>query len=266
MALPASFAPPRASPPQTDPDPRQDPLSPGSDAAAAAGLLPDQDWPAIEAELDREGWARLPRLLSAEACDALAGLYEEPMFRSRVVMSRHGFGQGEYRYFAYPLPPLVEALRQVLYARLVPVANRWAAAIGEAPSYPARLADFLARCHEAGQPRPTPLLLRYGEGDYNCLHQDVYGKHGFPLQVAILLAEPGRDFDGGELVLTEQRPRMQSRAAVVPLGKGDGVVFAVNRRPVPGARGWYRVTMRHGVSRVRRGHRHTLGIIFHDAP
>jgi hypothetical protein len=223
------------------------------------------DWQRVEEDLNGEGWAHLPRLLAPGECDAIAALYEEEIFRSRVVMARHGFGRGEYRYFAYPLPAVVETLRAGLYARLAPVANHWNALMGIGPRYPQRLEEFLARCHHAGQSRPTPLLLRYGAGDYNCLHQDLYGEHVFPLQAAILLAEPGRDFDGGELVLTEQRPRRQSRAAVVPLRQGDGVVFAVNQRPVRGARGCYRVAMRHGVSRVRRGSRHTLGMIFHDA-
>jgi hypothetical protein len=180
-------------------------------------------------------------------------------------MARHGFGRGEYKYFAYPLPGIVAALRTALYARLAPLANRWNAALGHEVAYPARHADFLARCHSAGQTRPTPLLLRYGAGDYNCLHQDLYGEHVFPFQVAFLLAEPGRDFTGGEFVLTEQRPRMQSRAEVVPLGLGDAVIFAVHHRPVRGARGVYRVNLRHGVSRIRSGRRHTIGIIFHDA-
>ena len=216
--------------------------------------------------LDREGWAVLPGLLDASACDGLSMLYDAPAgFRSHVHMARHGFGRGEYRYFAYPLPPLVEALRGMLYARLAPIANRWHERMGMAARFPAEHAEFLARCHEAGQRRPTPLLLQYGAGDYNCLHQDLYGEHVFPLQVAVLLSAPGEDFTGGEFVLTEQRPRMQSRAAVVPLAKGDAVVFAVNARPVCGSRGDYRVTMRHGVSEIRSGRRHTLGVIFHDA-
>ncbi len=220
----------------------------------------------IAAALDREGWAVLPRLLSAAECEETAALYaREEGFRSHVYMARHGFGRGEYRYFAYPLPPRVEALRGMLYARLAPIANRWHERMGMAVRFPADHADFLARCHAAGQRRPTPLLLQYGAGDYNCLHQDLYGEHVFPLQVAVLLSAPGEDFSGGEFVLTEQRPRMQSRAAVVPLGKGDAVVFAVNARPVQGSRGDYRVAMRHGVSAIRSGRRHTLGIIFHDA-
>ena len=225
-----------------------------------------QDWSAVAAALDREGWAVLPGLLAATECDETAVLYaQEGLFRSHVQMARHGFGRGEYRYFAYPLPPLVAGLRQGLYARLAPVANRWHERMGRDANFPADHTDYVARCHAAGQARPTPLLLQYGPGDYNCLHRDLYGAEVFPLQVALLLSAPGADFTGGEFVLTEQRPRMQSRAAVVPLGKGDGVIFAVNERPVAGSRGDYRVAMRHGVSELRSGRRHTLGIIFHDA-
>jgi hypothetical protein len=224
------------------------------------------DWASISAHLDAHGWAPLPRLLCPEECADLAALYDdEGWFRSRVVMARHGFGRGEYRYFRYPLPPAVAALREALYPRLVPVANRWNASMGVDVRFPDAHARFIERCHEAGQTRPTPLLLRYVEGDFNALHQDVYGEHVFPLQVAILLSEPEADFTGGEFVLTEQRPRMQSRAEVVPLRRGDGVAWAVRHRPVPGRRGVYRVTMRHGVSRLRSGRRHTLGVIFHDA-
>ena len=224
------------------------------------------DWAALAGDLDAQGWAMLPGLLSQDECDAVAGLYDESDgFRSRIVMARHGFGRGEYRYFSYPLPPLVESLRTGLYARLAPVANRWHALMNMEARFPAEHAAFLDRCHAASQSRPTPLLLRYGPGDYNCLHQDLYGEHVFPLQVAVLLSQAGEDFEGGELVLTEQRPRMQSRAMVVPLRKGDGLVFAVNARPVRGTRGTYRVKMRHGVSALRSGSRHTLGIIFHDA-
>ncbi|WP_232820912.1 2OG-Fe(II) oxygenase [Dyella sp. C11] len=208
----------------------------------------------------------LPALLDAPTCREIANHYsDDTLYRSRVVMARHGFGMGEYKYFQYPLPAPVQLLRQALYPRLAPLANDWNARMGIDTRYPATHASFLSRCHDAGQTRPTPLLLRYGEGDYNCLHQDLYGEHVFPLQVAILLSEPGRDFTGGEFVLTEQPPRMQSRAEVVPLHQGDAVVFAVNQRPVAGTRGSYRVTMRHGVSRVRSGQRHMLGIIFHDA-
>jgi hypothetical protein len=224
------------------------------------------DWEAIAASLDREGWAVLPDLLDDADCDIVAALYaQRALFRSEVQMARHGFGRGEYRYFAYPLPPLVAALRGALYARLAPLANRWHERMGQTVRFPDDHAEYLARCHAAGQARPTPLLLKYGAGDYNCLHQDLYGEHVFPLQVAALLSAPGEDFSGGEFVLTEQRPRMQSRVAVVPLGKGDAVVFAVNARPVQGSRGDYRVTMRHGVSEVRSGQRQTLGVIFHDA-
>ena len=224
------------------------------------------DWPAVAASLDAEGWAVVPGLLAGAECAALAARYDATDgFRNHVHMARHGFGRGEYRYFSYPLPPLVADLRTALYARLAPIANRWHARMGMAGRFPEDHADFLARCHAAGQARPTPLLLNYGPGDYNCLHQDLYGEHVFPLQLAVLLSAPGDDFTGGEFLLTEQRPRMQSRAAVVPLGKGDAVVFAVNTRPVKGARGDYRVAMRHGVSALRTGQRRTLGLIFHDA-
>ncbi len=224
------------------------------------------DWPAIEAELDAQGSAVAPALISPGTCRELAALYwDDARFRSRIVMASHGFGRGEYKYFADPLPELIVTLRRSLYRRLAPIADRWNAAMGLPTRYPAEHEAFRARCHDAGQTRPTPLLLRYGPGDYNCLHQDVYGEHLFPLQVAILLSEPGRDFAGGEFVLTEQRPRMQSRAEVVSFAQGDGVIFAVRERPVQGARGAYRVTMRHGVSRLRSGERFTLGVIFHDA-
>jgi hypothetical protein len=223
------------------------------------------DWDAARSALDAQGWAVLPGLLSEEGCGALAALYDGEGFRSRVVMQRHGFGQGEYKYFAHPLPAPVPALREALYAGLAPLANAWHARLGLAPRFPGTHAEFLARCHGAGQAKPTPLLLRYGPGDYNCLHQDLYGEHVFPVQATLLLSRPGADFTGGEFVLTEQRPRMQSRAEVVPLGQGDAVVFAVNLRPQRGTRGDYRVTMRHGVSRVRSGRRHTLGVILHDA-
>lgn len=236
------------------------------DTGSAAARLAARDWPAVERELDDRGSAMLPGLLSAEECEAVARLYDhEAGFRSRVVMSRHGFGRGEYRYFAYPLPDLVQDLRAALYPRLAPQANRWNQRMGIGVRYPDSHAEFLDRCHRAGQTRPTPLLLRYGPDDYNCLHQDLYGEHVFPLQVAILLSEPGRDFTGGEFVITEQRPRMQSRVEVAPLTQGDALVFAVHHRPVAGARGSYRVNLRHGVSRLRSGRRHTLGLIFHDA-
>jgi hypothetical protein len=224
------------------------------------------DWPALETDLNARGSAIIPNLLSPEECGEIAGLYgHEAGFRSRVVMARHGFGQGEYKYFAYPLPGLVAELRAGLYRRLAPLANRWNQAMGIEVRYPPGHADFLARCHAAGQARPTPLLLQYAPGDYNCLHQDLYGEHVFPLQAAVLLSEPGRDFTGGEFVITEQRPRMQSRVEVPPLTQGDTLIFAVHQRPAQGGRGVYRVSLRHGVSRLRSGRRHTLGIIFHDA-
>jgi hypothetical protein len=224
------------------------------------------DWEAVAADLDAQGFARIEALLPPSDCAALASLYADGgRFRSRVVMARHGFGRGEYQYFAHPLPALVAQLREALYPRLAPVANRWHAAMGESPRFPSTHAGFLERCHAAGQTRPTPLLLQYGPGDYNCLHQDLYGEHVFPLQVVVLLSQPDRDFGGGELVLTEQRPRMQSRPMVVPLQQGDAAVIAVHHRPVQGTRGTYRVNLRHGVSVVRAGQRHTLGIIFHDA-
>jgi hypothetical protein len=224
------------------------------------------DWQRISQELDSQGSVVLKRLISADECPALAAMYpKDKFFRSRVVMGRHGFGRGEYKYFNYPLPNIIAELRTELYSRLVPVANRWNAAMCSEIRYPEKHAEFLERCHSAGQVRPTPLLLQYGEGDYNCLHQDLYGEHVFPIQVAILLSEPSRDFTGGEFVLTEQRPRMQSRPEVVPLRQGDAVAFAVHHRPVRGTRGFYRVNLRHGVSRLRTGRRHTLGIIFHDA-
>ena len=222
--------------------------------------------PAVGSQLDAYGWAIFERLLPEHECSAIANLYpHDQHFRSHVIMARHGFGRGEYKYFAYPLPPAIQQLRTTLYPQLAPIANRWNEAMNIDVRYPSTLDEFLARCHKAGQTRPTPLLLQYGEGDFNALHQDLYGDLAFPLQVAILLSEPGRDFTGGEFVLTEQRPRMQSRAEVVPLRRGDGVVFAVHNRPIQGSRGVYRVNLRHGVSRLRSGHRHTLGIIFHDA-
>ncbi len=224
------------------------------------------DWGAVEVDLDAQGAAVIPGLLAPELCRELAALYpRDDGFRSRVVMARHGFGRGEYRYFDYPLPPPVARLRTALYPALVPVANRWHEAMGLPARFPERHADFIARCHAAGQVRPTPLLLQYGPGDYNCLHRDLYGEQVFPLQVVLLLSAPGRDFDGGEFVMTEQRPRMQSRPMVLPLRQGDAAVIAVHQRPVQGTRGVYRVNLRHGVSRVQSGRRHTLGLIFHDA-
>ena len=224
------------------------------------------NWQQLSEALDSEGSALLGQMLSADQCRAIASLYpNDELFRSHVVMAKHGFGRGEYKYFSYPLPDLVASLRKSVYPHLVPVANRWNEAMGMGVRYPESHADFLERCHQAGQTKPTPLLLQYETGDYNCLHQDLYGEHVFPLQLAILLSEPGKDFTGGEFVMTEQRPRMQSRPIVVPLTQGHGVVFAVHHRPVRGTRGAYRANMRHGVSRLRSGRRHTLGIIFHDA-
>jgi uncharacterized protein len=224
------------------------------------------DWADVSTHLDSHGWAMVEKMLTAEECRALAALYEDnSRFRSRVVMARHGFGRGEYKYFSYPLPDIIADLRATLYTRLAPIANRWNESMGIDVRYPDAHADFIKRCHEAGQTRPTPLLLQYGVDDYNCLHQDLYGEHVFPFQIAFLLAEPEKDFTGGEFVLTEQRPRMQSRAEVVPLRRGDGVIFAVHHRPVQGTRGTYRVNLRHGVSRLRSGRRHTVGVIFHDA-
>ncbi|WP_433929886.1 2OG-Fe(II) oxygenase [Sorangium cellulosum] len=241
----------------------------GEVALTATGVeerVASVDWARVSQELDAQGCAVVEGLITRAECGEIAALYaRDELFRSRVVMSRHGFGRGEYRYFARPLPGLVAALRTGVYPRLVPTANRWSEAMGLEVQYPEEHARFVERCHAAGQVQPTPLLLQYGEGDYNCLHQDLYGEHVFPLQVAILLSEPERDFTGGEFVMTEQRPRMQSRPMVVPLRQGDAAVFAVRHRPVQGARGVYRVNMRHGVSRVRSGRRHTVGIIFHDA-
>ncbi len=223
------------------------------------------DWQEIGRQLDSFGCATTGPLLTPEQCGALSGSYDDDgIFRSRVIMARHGFGRGEYKYFAYPLPETVASLRSALYPRLAEVANRWNEQLGTEQRFPTEHAAYLKRCHAAGQTRPTPLLLQYGAGDYNCLHQDVYGELVFPLQVAFLLSRPGEDFAGGEFVLTEQRPRMQSRAEVVPLVQGEGVIFPVHHRPVQGTRGVYRVNMRHGVSRLRDGRRHTLGIIFHD--
>lgn len=235
-------------------------------ASEITARIRDLNWDGVSKELDARGSAVVEHLLSPEECRELAELYSnDALFRSRVVMSRHGFGRGEYKYFKYPLPKLIGELRTTVYPQLAPIANRWNEAMGINVRFPAKHAEFIQRCHKAGQTKPTPLLLQYGAEDYNCLHQDVYGEHVFPLQLAILLSEPGRDFQGGEFVMTEQRPRMQSRAEVAPLRQGDGVVFAVHNRPVQGTRGVYRVNLRHGVSRLRSGHRHTLGVIFHDA-
>jgi hypothetical protein len=239
-------------------------------ALAAASPVADRiaqiDWDGMAAELGNQGAAVLQKLLTAQECRDIAALYpENAAFRSHIIMARHGFGKGEYKYFAYPLPDLIADLRTALYPRLAPIANRWNERMGIGARYPEMHSDFLAACHAAGQRRPTPLLLQYGAGDYNCLHQDLYGELAFSLQVAILLSEPDADFTGGEFVLTEQRPRMQSRPEVVPLRQGDAVAFAVHHRPVQGTKGTYRVNLRHGVSRLRSGQRHTLGIIFHDA-
>jgi hypothetical protein len=226
----------------------------------APATAPAVDWQQLAGALDARGCATIPGLLGSEASYADAHL-----FRKRIVMASHGFGRGEYQYFAYPLPPVLQSLRETLYARLAPIANGWHERLRIEARFPASHSEFRARCHAAGQTRPTPLLLRYAAGDFNCLHQDLYGDHVFPLQVAVLLSRPGADFSGGEFVLTEQRPRMQSRVEVVPLEQGDAVIFAVHHRPVAGTRGTYRVNLRHGVSRLRGGQRHTLGIIFHDA-
>jgi uncharacterized protein len=239
-------------------------------AALASHHAPEQvaaiDWEQVTRDLDLQGSAMIEHLLSPEECETLASLYSrDELFRSCVVMARHGFGRGEYKYFAYPLPDLIGSLRTALYPPLVPIANRWNEVMGLDVRYPVAHAEYIRRCHGAGQSKPTPLLLQYGMGDYNCLHQDLYGEHVFPLQVTILLSAPQRDFTGGEFVMTEQRPRMQSRPEVVPLRQGDAVIFAVNQRPVQGSRGFYRVTLRHGVSRLRSGSRYTAGIIFHDA-
>jgi len=231
-----------------------------SDRAASA------DWSPIADALDERGNAIVEGLLMPAECDALRALYScDELFRSRVVMERHGFGRGEYKYFNYPLPDVVAELRTAIYLHLASVASRWNDALGIGVRYPETHAAYIRRCHAAGQRRPTPLLLQYGAGDYNCLHQDLYGEHVFPLQLTILLSRPDQDFSGGEFVITEQRPRMQSRAEVVPLHQGDAVIFAVHHRPMRGKRGVYRVNLRHGVSRVRSGHRHALGVIFHDA-
>lgn len=237
---------------------------------AIAQTLPERlsslDWPRILAQIDHSGFGVIQSLFSPEDCAQVTALYPETdRFRRQIVMERHQYGQGEYQYFAYPLPAIAQTLRESLYPQLVPLANRWQQAMDQSAVFPEQLSDFLAVCHQAGQTRPTPLLLKYAAGDYNCLHQDLYGDHLFPLQAAILLSEPGRDFTGGEFVLTEQKPRTQARVQVLNLYQGDAVIFAVNQRPVPGARGCYRVDMKHGVSPLHAGHRHCLGIIFHDA-
>jgi uncharacterized protein len=230
------------------------------------GTIAALDWTRIEADLNQRGYATTGRLLSPQQCRELSGDYDrDDVYRSKVVMARHGFGRGEYKYYRYPLPDVIAELRQTLYPLLAGIANAWEESLGRKSDYPEEHKAYLERCHKAGQLRPTPLLLKYGEGDYNCLHQDLYGELYFPMQVAFLLSEPGRDFTGGEFVLVEQRPRMQSRPEVVPLAQGEGVIFAVNQRPMRGTKGFYRVAMRHGVSRLRSGQRFTLGIIFHDA-
>jgi hypothetical protein len=239
------------------------PPRPASDIDARCSEL---DWPRIARDLDEQGNATVQALLTPEQCDAIAAMYSsDDLFRSRVIMARHGFGRGEYQYFSYPLPEVVADLRTQIYPHLAPIANRWNQSLAIDVTYPDNHAQFIKRCHEAGQRKPTPLLLRYGAGDYNCLHQDLYGEHVFPLQLAVLLSQPGADFTGGEFVLTEQRPRMQSRPQVVALSKGDAVIFAVQHRPMRGSRGFYKVNLRHGVSSLHSGQRHTLGIIFHDA-
>jgi uncharacterized protein len=243
--------------------------SPSSAPAFSPALeqrLAALDWAAMARDLDSQGHAVIPALLSTEQSQALQALYDEDhRFRSRVIMARHGYGRGEYQYFQYPLPGLIEGLRRAVYPHLVPIANRWNEVMAIPVRYPETHEAFLTRCHQAGQVRPTPLLLKYVAGDYNCLHQDLYGEHVFSLQLAVLLSQPGQDFTGGEFVLTEQRPRMQSRVEVVPLQQGDAVLFAVHHRPVQGSRGFYRVNMRHGVSRLHTGKRYTAGVIFHDA-
>jgi hypothetical protein len=237
-----------------------------TDARCAVLSTSMTDWDNLAADLDARGWATLAGVLDGDQCRALAALYDEDaLFRSHIVMARHGFGQGDYKYLSYPLPEAIAGLRSALYARLAPVANRWNDVLGVTAQFPLTHDEFLERCHAAGQTRPTPLLLRYGPGDYNCLHQDLYGEHVFPLQATLLLSSPECDFAGGEFVLVEQRPRMQSRAMVVPLRQGDAVIFATHQRPVVGTRGAYRVTLRHGVSEIRCGSRQTLGIVFHDA-
>jgi uncharacterized protein len=235
-------------------------------STAIQGRVDAVDWTKVHADLDAQGWAIIPKLLTHAEADLIAGLYhQEQGFRSQVIMARHGFGRGEYKYFNYPLPPLIQALRTSAYPHLVPIANQWHERMGNDVRFPHDHVAFLDRCHQAGQVRPTPLLLEYAPGDYNCLHRDLYGEHVFPMQVAILLDQPGADFEGGEFVMTEQRPRMQTRAMVLPLKKGDAAVFAVNSRPMKGVRGDYQVRLNHGVSKLYSGKRHTVGVIFHDA-
>jgi uncharacterized protein len=247
-----------ASTPAKDASPRS--------AAAIQSRVDAVDWTKVYHDLDAQGWAIVPALLTRTEANSIAGLYhQERGFRSQIIMARHGFGRGEYKYFSYPLPPPIEALRTATYPHLVPIANQWHERMGKDVRFPREHATFLGRCHQAGQVRPTPLLLEYAPEDYNCLHRDLYGEHVFPMQIAILLDQPGEDFEGGEFVMTEQRPRMQTRAMVLPLKKGDAAVFAVNSRPMKGSRGDYQVKLNHGVSKLHSGKRHTLGIIFHDA-
>jgi uncharacterized protein len=224
------------------------------------------DWARIRDDLDMRGFATTGKLLERDLCDTLVNLYPDPhAFRSQITMARHGFGLGEYKYFSYPLPEIIGTLREAVYPRLVPIANRWAELMNQPRRFPSTLAQMLQRCHDAGQKRPTPLLLKYKANDYNCLHQDLYGEHVFPMQLVICLNEPNEDFEGGEFAVVEQRPRMQSKVEIIPLRRGEGAIFAVSHRPHKGSKGYYRVNMKHGVSRVRSGHRHTCGIIFHDA-
>jgi hypothetical protein len=241
-------------------------IGPGAHSASIKDRVNAADWIKICGDLDAQGWATAPKLLTDGEADLIAGLYpREEGFRSQVIMARHGFGRGQYKYFSYPLPPLIQELRAAAYPRLVPIANQWHERMGKDVRFPQDHAAFLERCHQAGQVRPTPLLLEYEAGDYNCLHRDLYGEHVFPIQIAILLNQPGADFNGGEFVMTEQRPRMQTRAMVLPLEKGDAAIFAVNSRPMKGVRGDYQVRLNHGVSKIHSGKRHTVGVIFHDA-
>jgi uncharacterized protein len=245
---------------------------PTTTSASAARAMPIEarvdaiDWGKVHTDLDAQGWAVAPKLLTPAEADSISGLYhQEHGFRSHIIMSRHGFGRGEYKYFSYPLPPLIQSLRTAAYSKLAPIANQWNERMRQPVRFPDDHAKFLERCHRAGQTRPTPLLLEYAPEDYNCLHRDLYGEHVFPIQTAILLDQPGEDFEGGEFVMTEQRPRMQSRAMVLPLKKGDAAIFAVNSRPMKGVRGDYQVKLNHGVSKLYSGKRHTVGVIFHDA-
>ena len=239
---------------------------PATKAATIEARVDAIDWVKVHAGLDAQGWAVAPKLLTPAEADSISGLYhQEHGFRSHIIMSRHGFGRGEYKYFSYPLPALIQSLRTAAYAKLAPIANQWNERMRQPVRFPADHAAFLKRCHKAGQTRPTPLLLEYAPEDYNCLHRDLYGEHVFPIQIAILLDQPGEDFEGGEFVMTEQRPRMQSRAMVLPLKKGDAAIFAVNSRPMKGTRGDYQVKLNHGVSKLHSGKRHTVGVIFHDA-